>query len=272
MNDIVAERIDKVAEQRGPARQYIGASGVGNPCDAYLALSMRGFPDTKPSPQLLRIFREGHRIEDQVVDDLKKAGFVVFEHDPMTGKQYEYKTFGRHILGHADGMIESYPYFSDEDNGDVMLLEIKSMNDAKFRKFQSSGVKISHPNYMAQVQLMMGLSGIKKSLLVAYNKNNSAYASEIIPASETDFLYMSTRIQTVLNNEARKISKDETDWRCRGCFKSNACWHGEMPIKECASCSHSAADPDERWHCLKHKRAATELCDDYEVFHPKEKL
>ena len=42
---------------------------------------------------------EGHRIEDQVVADLKKAGFFIEEVDPITGKQYEFKEFGGHVVG-----------------------------------------------------------------------------------------------------------------------------------------------------------------------------
>ena len=263
--DLIAEKIDAIKEDRGPARQYLGASGVGHPCDAYLAFSLRGFPDTPPSAQLLRIFREGHRIEDQVVADLKKAGFFIEEVDPITGKQYEFKEFGGHVVGHADGLIS----LGDDE---VALLEIKSMNDSKFRKFKSEGVRSSHPMYNYQCQLMMGLSGkYRKAVLVAYNKNTSAYASETIEFSETDFSYLKARIQVVLSNEARKISKDETDWRCRSCFKKDACWQSVTPIKECASCIHCAADPDDRWHCMKHKTKAVAVCSDYEIYKPLDK-
>ena len=269
--DVIAQAIDSLTKERGPARQYIGASGIGQPCDAYLAFSLRGFPDTPPSAQLLRIFREGHRIEDQVVADLKEAGFWVSEVDPVTKKQYEFKEYGGNVVGHADGVISLDKH--DSSTSEVALLEIKSMNDAKFRKFKSDGVKVSHPAYNSQVQMMMGLSDgrYKKAVLVAYNKNTSAYASEIIPFSEKDFEFIKARIQIVISNEARKIAKDETDWRCRSCFKTDACWEKVTPIKECASCMHSAADPEERWHCLKHDRRASETCDDYEIYKPEDK-
>ena len=38
----------------GKAREYIGASGVGHPCDAYQAYSLRGFPNTEPDARLKR--------------------------------------------------------------------------------------------------------------------------------------------------------------------------------------------------------------------------
>lgn len=264
--DPVRERINSIESIPQPARQYLGASGVGHPCEANLAFSLRGFPNTEPSPQLLRIFREGHRLEDQVVSDLKKAGYWVQEVDPKTRKQYEYREFGRHVVGHADGQIEL-------DDGEVALLEIKSMNHAKFTSFVNKGVKSSHPMYYWQVMLMMGLSGgkMKKTMLVSYNKNNSDYASEIINFNDTDFAFLKVKIERVLQNKAEKLVDDrryKTDWRCKSCFKLDTCWNGLAPKVECASCKHASAHPDEHWHCGKHNIQANEPCADYEVYEP----
>ena len=75
-------------EDRGVARAYIGASMAGTECIAQMALSLRGFPDVDPDPQLKRIFFAGHRIEDWVVRDLKnKANLRVYEKDEVTGRQ-----------------------------------------------------------------------------------------------------------------------------------------------------------------------------------------
>ena len=67
-----------------------------------------------------------------------------------------------------------------------MLLEIKSMNDASFKKFKKHGAKVSHQRYYAQVQLMMYLRPgdipVRRAMLIAYNKNNSEYWDECIEA------------------------------------------------------------------------------------------
>ena len=104
--DVVAEALDQFVDRREGVRQYIGASGVGNPCDAYLAFCLRGYPDGEVGAQLGRIFREGNRLEDQMIADLRKAKFAVYDVDPRTRKQWEYTDFGRHVIGHADGQIE----------------------------------------------------------------------------------------------------------------------------------------------------------------------
>ena len=128
----VISRIDEGygSETEQEARSYIGASVVGNDCNAYLQFSLRGFPNDPAMPRLKRIFRDGHRIEDDVVKDLqRKARLNVIETDPMTGKQHRREWLGGHVVCNADGVI------NDPEEGDA-ILEIKSMNDSSWKKFQ----------------------------------------------------------------------------------------------------------------------------------------
>ena len=132
-------------EKRERARDYIGASGIGSACDAELAYSLRGFPNTDPDPRLKRIFRLGHILEDEVVRDLKlKADVRVWEKDGLTGRQHTYSELGGHVVCHMDGHIQL-------DDEVLRVLEIKSMNEASFKKFQKDGVKISPPQILRAV-------------------------------------------------------------------------------------------------------------------------
>ena len=260
----VVQKIDDgyAAKTEGKARQYIGASGIGNPCDAYQDFSLRGFPNTEPSPQLKRIFRLGHILEDEVVKDLKERADVrVWEVDGLTGKQYSYGAWNGHVSAHMDGHIEL-------DDGVLRVLEIKSMNDANFKKFKRDGVKASKPIYFAQLQMMMGLSKIESSFFIAVNKNNSQYHAEIVDFDEFEFSHLKMRVQKVLNGKATKISTDETDWRCRGCFKADVCWGRAEVKKECQTCAFAKPKPDGWWHCVKHDVDAPGICDDYELYKP----
>ena len=134
-------------EPDGETRAYIGASSIGHECTAMLAFSHRGYPNTPPDEQLKRIFRDGHRIEDLVVKDMTKAGIHVMEKDPMTGKQWRYTDYEGNSMGNADGIVELH-------DGSSAILEIKSMNDQKFKEFLKKGVKTSHPMYYAQMQYL----------------------------------------------------------------------------------------------------------------------
>ena len=251
---------DKQTE--GRAREYIGASGVGHPCDAYQAYSMRGFPNTEPDARLKRIFRLGHILEDEVVKDLKeKADVRVWEVDGLTGRQHTYEEWEGHVVCHMDGHIEL-------DDGILRVLEIKSMNDASFKKFKKDGVKYSHPRYYAQLMMMMGMSKIHSSFFIAICKNNSEYHAEIVDYDEFEFSHLKERVQRVLDGGARKISTDSSDWRCRGCFKSGACWEGAEVGKRCQTCQFVRPKPDGGWHCNKPDKDASVLCQDYKLYEP----
>lgn len=261
----IVKAIDKAyeAKPRDKVRSYIGASVIGNICDAYLALSLRGFPDDPVEPRLKRIFELGHHIEDKVVEDLKAAGLQVMELDPMTGQQWTYEDFEGHAICHTDGLVET-------ESGDVIGLEIKSMNKSKFEHFKSGGVAFSHPQYFAQMQMMMGMSKIPEWLFVAYCKDNSEYWAEIVPFSLFYWESQRYRIERIMRDiDVHKIRNDITSWSCQSCFKKLSCY-GLVPVKrECRTCRHSIAGTNSGWWCGLHARDCDLPCLDYEVYEPK---
>jgi CRISPR/Cas system-associated exonuclease Cas4 (RecB family) len=261
----VLTRIDEAydLEVESKSRKYIGASGVGNPCDANLAFCLRGFPNTEPPAFLKRIFAMGHLIEEVVVADLKKVkGAVVIEIDPETGKQWSYQELGGHISSHTDGVIEL--------DGKSYILEIKSMNNTSFQKFLNKGVKISHHSYYCQLMMYMALADRTEAFFIAYNKDKSRYHAEIVEFDQIEWSYLKQRIVTVLNGDAAKISTDATDWRCRGCFKLEVCWGEKAVPVEASSCQFGVPQKDGTWLCTGCK--GTKGCDDpskYMRYHPQ---
>lgn len=228
-------------QKEDKARRYIGASIVGNQCEAYLALSLRGFKNDKVDSRLKRIFRDGHRIEDVVIADMKLAKVNVIDRDPMTGKQFEYNDYDGHVSGHADGVIE--------EDGVPVLLEIKSMNDDKWNSFKSKGVAISHPLYYAQMQYMMGRSGMRSGVLVSYNKNTSEYHSETVAFDTFFYAALQAKVDRVMDKGTGvRIARDRADWRCTRCFKKTACWKG-VEEKSCSLCKHSEPAINKKWKC-----------------------
>jgi hypothetical protein len=248
------------SEPQQTPRSYIGASGVGSPCTAELAFSLRGFPDNPTLPRLKRIFKLGYHIEDVAVADLKRAGLSVIEKDGLTNKQFAYQEFGGHVRCHVDGMVEV--------EEEVHLLEVKSMGDGPFGKFKAGGVKISHPKYYAQAQMAMGMSGTRRCLFIAYCKNNSEYHIEFIEFDDFEFAFLKEKVERVLGGQARKISVDDTDWRCRDCFKSDVCWRGTPVPHACLTCRHASPMGTGGWHCDKHGFEATRPCADWAVYEP----
>lgn len=264
----VIEAIDAayVSQPRETTRSYIGASVIGQHCDAALAFALRGFVDEPPPPFLKRIFNLGHRLEDQVVRDLKAAGLQVMEKDPMTGKQWTYEAFEGHAIGHADGIIE-------DENQEVVGCEIKSMNQNSFDKFVSDGVAVSHPSYNAQMQMMMGISGIERFFFIAYCKNNSRYHAEIVEYNEFYWLAQKVRIERIMKDEnIGRVSVDPESFSCSGCFKRGVCWGTRsQPSPACKHCKHSIAGTNAGWWCQLHKQDCSVICNQFERWMPKPK-
>jgi len=261
--DLINRAYDLDNQDEKP-RSYIGASGIGHSCEAMIGFSLRGFPNTPIDGQLRRIFRDGHRIENIVVADLKKANINVLEKDPMNNRQWAYHSYGGHAVGHADGIIEA-------PDGSSWLLEIKSMNDAKFKDFKKNGVKSSHRNYYSQMQFMMGMAKFEKGVLVSYNKNNSEYHSEIVEYDEFYYQSLRQKVENVLADRAQQVSDDPSDWRCRGCFKREVCWEKkelEQKFQVRKTCKNYQPNLDGTWTC---GNGCQQECLKWERWQPKPK-
>lgn len=253
-------------EERGEARCYIGASMAGTDCIAQLSLSLRGFPDVDPDPQLKRIFFAGHRIEDWVVKDLKrKADLRVYEIDDMTGRQHRREWLNGHVVCNSDGLVDF------EDGSEKAILEIKSMNDANFTKFRTNGVKASHRKYYRQMMMMMAMFRIERCLFVAYNKNNSQYHAEIVPFDQEEWDTMYVKIQAALDGQAERVASEPEDWRCKSCFKRESCWEIPDVSPACRFCKNSFANKNGGWTCKLDGREVFEACSKYEMFRPTQK-
>ncbi len=254
----------------GSPRQYIGGSSVANECDAYIALSMRGFPDNQIAPQLQRIFELGHILEDVLVAHIKASGYFeqLDEVDPKTGDQWEFKSHGGHHVSHYDGLAY------DRVVKDWILFEAKSMNKAMFERFKNYGVRISHPMYFFQCQDYMQLSGLKYAILVSYCKDNSQIHAEYIELDIAEVGWLRSKIDKVVNGEATRIAYDSIEYRCKQCFKQEGCWGKKLPEVKCASCKFSKPDlkkDDGSWWCTVYESPADKVCTGYEVFEPTER-
>lgn len=265
----VVEAIDRAyaKEDRGEARCYIGASMVGTDCIAKMALSMRGYPDDDPDPKLKRIFHAGHKIEDWVVRDLKRAGYDVMEKDDMTGRQWRREWLNGHVVCNADGLIK----LEHEGIEFHAILEIKSMNANNFGNFKKHGVKVSHRGYYRQMMMMMAMFTIPTAFFVAYCKDNSEYHAELVGFDQEEWDERYVKIQAALDGQANRVSAEPEDWRCKGCFKRTSCWQTPELEGHCRFCRFSFANQHGGWSCKKTGQQTSEVCNQFEMFKPDPK-
>lgn len=272
----VIDAIEALPPRDEAERSYIGASSVGNACDAFLAFSLRGFPGGDIDARKERIFRLGHLIETEVVRllsaGLRASGLgVVMATDQFTGRQFAMTEAGGHVAAHMDGQV----LLSDDE---VIGLEIKSMNEKSFSAFRKDGVKSSHPIYYSQMQMMMAMGGHRRFLIVAYNKNTSELWAEVVDWDPIEWDFQHVRIEHILNDQpVSKIASDEDDWRCRGCFKAAPCWR-DAPVPEaCRTCANGrpdiASNSRKAWICSldEASREANYRCDRWARWRPRPK-
>jgi len=177
------------------------------------------------NPKLLRIFRLGHIIEDEVVQLLEKAGFTV--------KDQQLELGSGQWLGHIDGLID----MSRDAVPDWCLLEIKSANAARFELLCELGSYAAwNAGYAAQIQAYLHhLNGISDAIIVVYNKNTSELYTERI-------LYDIDAARLLEKNNALVIAegnvppqrppeaKSQYCQFCKWCDFQQTCWGGAVDV------------------------------------------
>jgi hypothetical protein len=179
-----------IAEPESP-RNYIGASSIGHLCDRRIWLGWKGYVDPQAfiDPEQYgknkETFARGHREEEVFINKLNEAGYTVDD------QQVSFEAFDGNLKGHCDGTIY-------DENGELHILEIKTMKEKYFNAVKRDGIAKHYPNYISQVQLYMHYLFPKKTLFVCLNKNvDWEHYYEIIdydPDLVDGILYKVTRI------------------------------------------------------------------------------
>ena len=124
------------------------------------------------NPKLLRVFRLGHILEDEVVALLEEAGFNVHS------QQLEVGSVESGWLGHIDGIIDFETPFGVPKSA---LLEIKTANARRFGELtEMDSYAAWSPGYAAQLQAYMMHLPVEEALVVVYNKDTSELYYETV--------------------------------------------------------------------------------------------
>ena len=179
------------------------------------------------NPRLLRIFRLGHIIEDEVVKLLGEAGFTVKDQQLEVGA-------GDDWLGHIDGLI-------DMGRGGVpdwCLLEIKSANAARFDLLRElDSYEAWNAGYAAQIQAYLyHLNGISDAIVIVYNKDTSELYVERI-WFDIDVARMLEKQSALVTAEGNvppprpPDAKTQYGQFCKWCDYNATCWGGAVEVE-----------------------------------------
>ena len=267
----IVEEFDKAEQQGQKHRVHMGMSIIGdNPRKLWLMFRW-SFPMIDNS-RILRLFDLGNRIEDQVVDALKKSSINVSALD-KAGKQYRCSHLAGHLGGSTDGVVKNV---DPENPEEVMLLEVKAANNNRFNELQQGeSYEQWSSNYAVQIQCYMASFNLKRTLVVVYNKNDSSLYTEIIDAREGVLEKMKKKAREIIAaTEPPESPYSPTDYRIKKFMsaKEQAIYTLEQLPDDvnCRNCKHSepVLEGDGGWRCNKFNKAIDEEtqrqgCDDH---------
>lgn len=238
-------------------RPHLGGSLIGHPCLRHLWYVFRWAKTPKFEGRILRLFESGHWEEARMIRDLRNAGLDVSE-GPEPNKQWSFKeneqTYGHFGLS-LDGAVLKVPEAPDTWH----VLECKTHNTKSFKKLQDEGVEKSKPVHAAQMQVGMHLSGMKRALYLAKNKDTDQYESERLEYDRKKAEGLVEKAAQVIREEDPPvgISRDPAFWECKFCDHHPLCFEGAPMEKNCRTCRHVAVADESRWWCNEHDRMLT---------------
>lgn len=217
-------------DQVQKTRPYMGISTLGHNCDRYLWYTFRWCYTDIVKARMRRLFDRGHREEDAVYNLLGNVGIQVHS------KQIEAVLCYGHIKGHGDGIAIGVIEAPKTDH----LLEIKTMNDANFKKLCKDGLKKSKPTYYCQAQCYATEFKLSRILFWATNKNDDHIYIERL---ETDKSYagdMMRRGESIILSEepGTRINSNPNWYECKWCTAWGICHNNEPVNKSCRVCKH----------------------------------
>lgn len=250
------DRSMEARQQAEPGRTYLGASRLGEECERKLAYEFHKAEKDEGKHfkgKTLRVFDMGHDGETRMAEYLRLAGFTLLTERP-DGRQFGFavgwdEAAQRYkISGHCDGIItgRERPAFPTELQQEAAALwaalyelhgmlfpalwENKALGNKSWQDTLKKGVKKSKPVYYAQMQLYMTYLevGENPGLFTAVNRDTGEIYAELVPFDRAAAQEASDRgarvVSTVTPEEAPRVAREPTDFRCKFCDYADRCW------------------------------------------------
>jgi hypothetical protein len=199
-------------------RRYIGASGIGKKCNRAIWYSYMGAASEAPPPSLKTSFDIGKRLEGLLLDYMEQAGLHIvhpsIENDFLLLQDDTYPLF----QGHADAFL----MLPDES---PVVVEIKTAKCSSFKQFQNKGLRGWQETYYAQLQSYMGMSGYKRGVLLAVNKDTSELHHEWVKYDDIYYHELKTKARAIMLCEEppEKINRSPLYFLCNTCSFKRVC-------------------------------------------------
>ena len=239
------------AQREDSRRLHLGASEIGDECLRRIWYSFRWVSDGARDGRALRILRRGKAEEQQMLQDLRDLGWEV-----LRGEDFRVSLASGHFGGTPDGVVRGVPAAPAKWH----ILELKTANDANWKKLAKLGVKEAQPAHYAQMQVYMLGREIDRALYLSINKNDDTVYEERVELNRIEATRLVERATRAIDRHTlpERIS-DDPDWfQCRMCRHHATCFEPKFPLRTCRTCLHVETFTPAGWRCTKHDRVLDE--------------
>lgn len=217
--DISALITKTIAEaQPDEPRRYIGASGIGKKCNRAIWYGFVGAERESPPPALKTTFEIGKRLEGLLLDYMQEANLNVVrpteENNHLFYQDEEIALF----QGHADAILIM-------PGGECAIVEIKTAKSSSFAQFKNKGLREWQESYYAQLQSYLGMSGYKRGVLLAINKDTSELHHEWVNYDDVYYHELRTKaaVISVCEEPPEKLNANAIYYVCNKCEFRKIC-------------------------------------------------
>lgn len=241
LGDLVYEHIAKEREATRRPMTRVYPSSIGR-CTREIVYKMLGYPQPPSDPKGLSIMENGNFFHARMEERFEKMGILVSPELPIVDLELN-------VSGRTDAVIfnpnvndskyDDIITLHDADkkviwsgpNREVVLVELKSINQNGFKKVVSKGPKEGHAE---QLWLYMYLTGIKQGLLLYENKNDQELYEVWLDYNEAEVKKIIEKIN-VVNKHVRIGTLPEregsrTSYTCNYCDFKEVCWNDNIII------------------------------------------
>lgn len=210
----LCKKIEKVQSRDDrKSRDYIGASLIGADCLRQIWYEFKGTKAEEVPTKIRRTWAIGRHLEGLILDWLTEAGVeIVRTWDDLVSERMPY------FKGHIDSvwMKKGKPF---------AIIEIKTAKDASFNIFVKKGLCAWNPQYYAQVQSYMGMSGIHTAYILVLNKDNSEISDELVTFDEVFYQQLCRKAFLIANTNSipSKINNSPLWYQCKTCKFNKVC-------------------------------------------------
>ena len=205
-------------EANNKPRLHLGLSEIGHECQRYLWYRHNRYQSKAIDGRTLRLFQVGNNIEDQAIDDLKKAGYTITDNQ----KEVVFDHNGIFLKGHIDGIITGLL-----ESKKPHLWECKSANDKSFKKLQKSGYEEWNSGYRAQIHVYALGLGLDNICVWVEHKDTSTIYTERIKLDKEYAVNILQSAFDAIQQEAPPERKcpSQSWYAAKWCKFADVCWN-----------------------------------------------